>query len=263
MKKVNLAFLVLIIVIIISILYIKREGYTNYNKQQTCNSDMNISFCPFGSKEHSFNGDKVCCDNDEFSEKLGCLNKTVCSLSSDGDDGCGAIYRKYIHQKALKLCPMNSKPNYYETGNGEAYCHAGPTNIDCTGPMSMTQEKCRIYNNEKDQSDPNSCYNLRLLDGLPCLTPGELCKKEMIPLPNGIPPLIAQTFMGSNKVAGVGLIKAPRGCYYDDSITNIMNKVAPPGWQKDFNYDDVPFICSTADKLFVKMTKDPKTVKYI
>jgi hypothetical protein len=75
------------------------------------------------------------------------------------------------------------------------------------------------------------------------------------------PSLISQTFMGSNKMPGGKIMKMPRTCYYDDSIQKYLN-VSWPNWQKQLKFEENASICSTADQIFVKMSKPTSLVKY-
>ncbi len=245
--------IILVIIIIISIIFIRKEPFTNYK-----NNDINIKFCPFGSSSHLFKNDTICCKGG-FNEYTGCLEgKPVCSLSSS-ENSCGKVYRQYLSENAAKFCPKN-KPLYYEKENGEFYCYAGVSKLDATGPVDDGQSKCRVYKNEKDYSDPMSCYNLKQLDALPCITK-ELCSKNIIPMGKEIPSLISQTFMGTNKMPGGKLMKMPRTCYYDESVRKYLN-VRWPNWQKQFKFEENGFICSTADAVFAKMSKPASSLKY-
>jgi hypothetical protein len=254
MHKHTLAFIILISIIIVGIICIPRESFENYVA-----NDINIKFCPFNSDAHIFKGQTICCDG-RFSDKIGCLEKTVCSLSSnsDGIPICGKIYRDYLKKNAIKFCPK-SMSSYYEK-NGKMNCYSGSSKEDGIEPLEMSQSHCPVYKNEKDYSDPKSCYNLKQLDKLPCLT-SELCEKHIIPIDNNIPSLITQSFMGTTKMPGGKLMKMPRSCYYDDPARKYLNKVMP-GWETHFKFEDSGVICSTADKVYVKMSKPVSSLRY-
>ncbi len=255
--KVQSGIIILIIVSLISIIVINKETFTNY--VNTPQSDINIKFCPFNSNPHLFKGDTICCKGG-FNEYAGCTDGTpVCSLSSTGKDSCGKVYRKYLSETAVKFCPKG-QPSYYEKKSGEMHCYGGPSTADGIGPLAPGQPQCRVYKNEKDFSDPASCYNLKQLDSLPCLTK-ELCNKQIIPTGKSQPSLISQTFMGTNKMPGGKLMKMPRTCYYDESVRKYLN-VTWPNWQKQFKFEENAFICSTADQVFVKMRKPASSLKY-
>lgn len=249
--------IILIIVTVISIIFIKRESFTNYTTSPE--SSINIKFCPFDSNPHLFKGDTICCKKG-FNEYTGCLDgKPVCSLSSTGADSCGKIYRKYLNGIAVKFCPKDM-PSYYEEKSGDMRCYGGASTADGIAPLAPGQPQCKVYKNEKDFSDPKSCYNLKQLDSLPCLTP-ELCKKDIISTGKGYPSIISQTFMATNKMPGGQIIKMPRTCYYDDSIRKFWNVILP-NWEKNYKFEDMSMICSTADKVFVKMSKPASSLKW-
>jgi hypothetical protein len=250
MKKAA-AIIILILILAISIIFIKKE-------EPFTDSNANISFCPFNSTPNLFKGDTICCKG-EFNEYIGCVGeKPLCSLSSD-INSCGKIYRDYLKETANKFCP-NAMPSYYEENNGNMQCYAGPSTLDGVRPLNNGQAQCKVYKNEKDYSDPKSCYNLKQLDQLPCLTK-ELCTKSILPTGKDKPSLISQTFMGTNKMPGGKLMKMPRTCYYDDSVVKYLN-VYWPNWKKEMKLEDNGFICSTADKVFVKMSKPTSSLKY-
>jgi hypothetical protein len=255
--KAHQGIIILIIVTLISIIFIKREAFANYANSNE--SDMNIKFCPFSSSPYLFKGDTICCKKG-FNQYTGCLDgKPLCSLSSIGNDSCGKVYRKYLNETAIKFCPKEM-PSYYEEKTGEMRCYGGVSTADGIAPLAPGQPQCKVYKNEKDFSDPKSCYNLKQLDSLPCLTK-ELCEKDIIPIGNGIPSIISQTFMASNKMPGGKMMKMPRTCYYDDTIRKYWN-VVWPHWEKEIKFEDLGFICSTADNVFVKMSKPTSSLKY-
>lgn len=234
-------------------IFIRKESFTDYNSI----NDINIKSCPFNSTAHLFGNDTICC-NAGFNDITGCKdNGLVCSLSSSGPDSCGKVYRKYLKDNAIKFCPKGM-PSYYEE-NGKMYCYSGLSKGDGTAPMEPGQPQCPIYKNEKDNSDPKSCLNLKQLDELPCLTK-ELCEKNIIPMTHRgarVPSLITQSYMSTNKMIGGKLMKIPRTCYYDEPAKKYLN-VAWPDWEKSFKFQDHDFICSTADAMYVKMTKPAK-----
>jgi hypothetical protein len=249
--------IILIIVLIISIIFIRKEAFTNYDSI----NNINISTCPFNSTPHLFKGDTICCKStSKFNDIVGCIDdKPVCSLSSNGADSCGAIYRKYLSEEALKFCPKGM-PSYYEKTDGKMHCYGGPSKQDGTAPMEQGQPQCPVYKNENDFSDSKSCYNLKKLDDLPCLTK-ELCEKNIIPTrgwgEEKTPSLITQSYMSTNKMIGGSIMKVPRTCYYDDSVIKYLNVVFPR-WKEMFKLENHDFVCSTADAMYVKMTKPVK-----
>ena len=259
---VQLGIIILIIVTVISIIFINKESFTNYVVSPQ--SDINIKFCPFNSNANLFKGDTICCKKG-FNEYTGCLDAApVCSLSSTGKDSCGKVYRKYLKDNSIKFCPKGM-PSYYEEKTGEMRCYGGLSTADGIAPLATGQPQCKVYKNEKDYSDPKSCYNLKQLDSLPCLTK-ELCVKDIFSTGKNVPSLISQTFMGSNKMPGANMrggkmMKMPRTCYYDESVRKYLNATWP-NWQKQFKFEENAFICSTADNVFVKMSKPTSSLKY-
>jgi hypothetical protein len=260
-QKIWIAILTLIASIIVGLLYITRETFVNYPSNY--DTTRNITFCPFDSTRTRYKTNELCCDDLGVTATGSCKGKTVCSMSSDSADipSCGRIYREYLIKSAKDHCPA-SLPYYYEK-DGTAFCFGGEIG-DNYGPVDSNTDKCMVYKNEKDQTKEDSCYNRKLLDKVPCLTPNKVCKKGMMIYPpeTKIPALIWQSYMAKRKIFGGKEMESPAYCYEDKSFNAYADKVEP-GWRTrhKITSNDIGWVCGPAEAVYVKGTRLESSLK--
>jgi hypothetical protein len=261
-QKVWIGIFTLIASIIVSLVYFTRETFTNYASQYSTNN--NINFCPFDSIRTTYKTNEICCDELGATGTGSCKGKTVCSMSSDSADipSCGRVYREYLIKAAKDQCPK-SLPYYYEK-NGKSFCFGGEIGNNY-GPASDNTDKCNIYKNGRDQTNDDSCFNRKILDGVACLTPNKLCKKGMMTYPAEakMPALIWQTYMANKSMFGGNKIASPSFCYDDKSFNAFFDKMEP-GWRTKYKVtsNDLGWICGAAEAVYVKGTRLESSLKY-
>jgi len=246
--------LIIIIGVTISIMIkgeVVKEGFVD-NPVVRATNFPNITFCPFNSTAVITNsGESLCCEG-ETSRKLGCLQKTVCSLSNSTGKNygpCSKVYGEYI-KKMSRGCPR-SLPSYFEKRDPsnknmviEKGCYAGATHPNKYEPVSTDQKKCYIYNSQKDSEfNINSCLNQKNLDRWmkDLVFWGGKGKFQLVKFSDKAPPLISFTVMVKQANFG-GQIEMPETSYTWASIVRYF-KYMWPEYTK-FNFD-----LFTADQL--------------
>ncbi len=237
-SEIGLLLVIIIIGVAISIM-IKGQGVKEgfANKPVSKNENFpNITFCPFNSTPVITNaGESLCCKG-ETSLKLGCLQKTVCSLSNSSGKNygpCSKVYGEYI-KKMSRSCPK-SLPSYFEKRDpknkdiiAEKGCYAGPTHPSKYEPVSSQQKRCLLYQSKKDSElNINSCLNQKNLDAWneQLKTQGGGTAKFVYFRPN-TPPLIQITQMKKQQVFG-GVVEMPEITYTWASLTRYWKYVWP------------------------------------
>jgi hypothetical protein len=215
------------------------------------NAIPNIAFCPFNSTATILQSGETHCCVGKSSKKFGCLEKTVCTLSSSPDGKiptCGVVMKKHYDEQAKKHC-YPGMPNYYEKtdqyGNvTERGCYSGPSNISMTGPYKPAQQPtCFVdYSNQaRVKADPKSCYNTKRLAEVAC-PKGINCQKSLVQTGKGNPMLLQVSWMGKRQMFG-RQIDAPVTTYTLSSIVDYWNVVFPE-WSKA-----IPLATTRADAL--------------
>jgi hypothetical protein len=246
-SEIGLILLIIIVGVAVSIM-IKgqevKEGFANKPVARVENFP-NITFCPFNSTAVITNsGESLCCEG-ETSRKVGCLQKTVCSLSNSFGKNygpCSKVYGEYI-KKMSRSCPK-SLPSYFEKRDPankniivEKGCYAGATHPNKYEPVSKQQKTCKLYESKKDSDlNINSCLNQKNLDdrnnNLKYQGGG---KAQFVIFRKNTPPLIQITQMRRQKVFG-GEVEMPEVTYTWPSLTRYWKYVWPE--YTKFNLDD-------------------------
>jgi hypothetical protein len=263
--EIGVIILIIIIGLAVSIMIRKQaittassmtEGFTTNTPQRRQPNFPNITFCPFNSTAVITNAGETLCCQGETSTKLGCLQKTVCSLSNSQGKNygpCSKVYGEYIQNKS-RLCPR-SLPSYFEKRDpsnknivSERGCYAGPTHPQKYEPVSPQQKKCIDYiNSEKDNElNIHSCWNQAYLSVYQ-IAVGNWFKKSpqkiykdiklsLVKLRDNAPPLLQITTMIPQKAFG-GAVDMPEITYTWASIVRYW-KYTWPDYSK-YNFDDL------------------------
>ncbi len=249
-SEIGIIVLIIIIGVAVSIM-IKgqavKEGFVDQPKQtKSVDNFPNITFCPFNSTAiTTYSGETLCCKG-ETSKKLGCLEKTVCSLSNSTGKNygpCSKVYGEYIKNMS-KYCPRNM-PKYFEKRDpsnkdiiNQKGCYEGATHPNKYEPVSAEQKKCIMYNSWKESEfDVNSCWNQSALsweDGR--AKKFNRGKVQLVVFNKNAPPLIQYTKMVKNQTFG-NAIEMPEITYNWASIVRYW-KYTWPDYYK-FNFDDL------------------------
>ena len=110
--------------------------------------------------------------------------------------------------------------------------------------MNPTMPKCPVHEDAlKNQTDPESCANLRALDNFKCIAPG--CKKSVISLTATMPAILSQTFVTTDDI--------PRMCMDETTYSRYMD-AKNPAWKSDPKNDLAKNIamCGVAERIFIK-----------
>lgn len=252
-SEIGAILLIIIIGVAVSIM-IKRhgasalsEGFAN-QAQTTQRNFPNITFCPFNSTAVITNGGETLCCKGESSRKLGCLQKTVCSLSNSIGKNygpCSKVYGEYI-QRMSRRCPR-TLPTYFEKRDpsnkeivSEKGCYAGPTHPNKYEPVSAEQKKCIMYNSQKDSDmNNNSCLNQTYLDSWinnSKLNIYNSPKVSLVKFRDNAPPLLQITSMTQQQGFG-GAVQMPEITYTWASLVRYW-KYTWPDYSK-YNFDDL------------------------
>jgi len=169
-----------LIVLFIGIIILSAIIY--YNTETETFQDYTVNTCPFGWKsEHDKNGNMVCCSTDFVAGQ--CFSQSCTLTKVAGMKSCVDIILEQYKEQAIKFCPP-SKQQYYEgkdlkkgaTKGLTKGCTSGRLNDTLSGPLD-NKETCIIYENEKELTSLDSCYNAVMLEKTQCL--GVNCTKKL------------------------------------------------------------------------------------
>ncbi len=122
----------------------------------------NLRGCPVALSRYITKNTINCCDGAVENGK--CTGTPACTLSTASGDlpRCVEWIATYSITKGVEMCPP-SLPSYFEDDQG-AYCTAARLKRDMRGTEDPNAKKCVIEGAlEKRLTNPDSCYNLRIL----------------------------------------------------------------------------------------------------
>jgi len=250
--------------IIISIYLFNDRLYDIYNQYYshptiehfTDNTNIIVNTCPGSYKQYTAsNGDTLCCDGDVDGRK--CRGKIICAVSSTNDssiESCTVIRNKYLQEQSKKLCPT-SMNNYFENVTNKSIrgCTSGSVNGTGEAPMNLTQEQCKIYDNDGDaMKDGKSCFLQKRMDTM--YSPKTTTGKSLVKLWKTYCPIASYTDYNG----------MPRQCYdkvslkeYFNDITQTITNIQQRA-QAEKYYENIiknhPLICDVAQKVYVDRT---------
>lgn len=257
-SEIGVIILIIIIGVAVSIMIRKQatstassmtEGFTTNSPQKRQTNFPNITFCPFNSTAVITNAGETLCCHGETSTKLGCLQKTICSLSNSQGKNygpCSKVYGEYIRNMSRWRCPI-SMPSYFEKRDPanknaiiEKGCYAGATNPNKYEPVSNEQPKCIMYDSLRDSDMKiNSCRNQVYLDNWkknPALRIFKNPKLSFVRFRENSPPIL-QIISMVQQPALDGAIEMPEVTYTWASLIRHW-KYAWPDYSK-YNFDDL------------------------
>ncbi len=139
----------------------------------------NLRGCPTVLNRFVSNDAINCCDGQVVNGK--CKGKPACTLSSSNGTlpRCVEWIASYSITKGVEMCPP-SMPSYFENDDG-AYCTASRLRRDMRGTQDPNAKTCVVEGNlDKRLTNPNSCYNLRILEEMKLPPNINIIKKEII-----------------------------------------------------------------------------------
>jgi len=132
----------------------------------------NLQSCPAGLNSYTTDIAINCCDGDVTGNK--CSGTAKCTLS--GSDSrlprCIDYYMEYLDKMTKRNCPANSR--FFEglkeprrAGGTTGYCTTASLTRDFSArlnPSETPEMQCIVHKSQSEnESDPNSCYNKKLL----------------------------------------------------------------------------------------------------